>query len=171
MTRQMSAFAMSALLWALSLTIIPQAAAQEAALDLSPYTGQVVLVDFWASWCGPCQESFPWMNSLQHRLGEKGLQVIAVNVDRDTTKATAFLRKHPDVDLKIIFDPQGKIAAAYDLQGMPSSFLYDRDGHLVSSHIGFEVARIPAYNAAIDELLGKPGPSASTDTTETPLDD
>ena len=82
-------------LLSLSLAIPTAAVAQTAAgdLDLSKYKGKVVYVDFWASWCGPCQESFPWMSALEKRMPADDFVLIAVNVDHEREKADAFLKR------------------------------------------------------------------------------
>ena len=105
-------------------------------LSLKNYQGQVVYLDFWASWCGPCRKSFPWMNEMQARYGKQGLIIIAVNVDKDQSLAKQFLKKHP-AEFTIAFDPDGLAAKQFKVKGMPSSYLIDRDGHILSSHIGF----------------------------------
>ena len=110
---------------------------QAASLDLQQYQGKVVYLDFWASWCVPCKHSFPWMNRMQGRFANDGLVVIAVNLDEDRSQAEQFLREHP-AQFKIIFDPEGKLAETYKVQGMPSSYLFDRNGKLIYSHIGFK---------------------------------
>jgi cytochrome c biogenesis protein CcmG, thiol:disulfide interchange protein DsbE len=73
-------------------------------LDLAALKGQVVYVDFWASWCAPCRESFPWMNRMQDELRKDGLVIIAVNVDHDHGDAEHFLREHP-ARFRVVFDP------------------------------------------------------------------
>ena len=133
----------------------------EPAVDLSSHEGKVVYLDFWASWCAPCQQSFPWMIELQQRLAERGLVVVTVNVDRDRVKADRFLEKVRS-ELPVIYDPDGKLAAAYELEAMPSSFLYGRDGRLVSIHAGFHKDGIDAVEAEILELLEKESGDAQT---------
>jgi cytochrome c biogenesis protein CcmG/thiol:disulfide interchange protein DsbE len=105
-------------------------------LDLTAFKGQVVYLDFWASWCAPCRESFPWMNGLQGELGAHGLVVIAVNVDRERADADRFLREHP-AQFRIVYDPDGQLPEKYGVRGMPTSFLIDRDGHIQARHEGF----------------------------------
>ena len=128
------------------------AADDELAIDLSAHEGKVVYLDFWASWCGPCQQSFPWMIDLQERLGDLGLVVLTVNVDRDRAKADRFLEKM-NGELTVIYDPEGKIAAAYELEAMPSSFIYGRDGLLKSTHTGFHPDEVAEVEASLLGLL------------------
>ncbi|HWZ63950.1 MAG TPA: TlpA disulfide reductase family protein [Steroidobacteraceae bacterium] len=108
-------------------------------LDLGLLKGRVVYVDFWASWCAPCRESFPWMNRLQQELGPKGLVIVAVNVDRERAEAERFVHEHPP-RFRIVFDADGSLPEKFGVQGMPTSFLIDRDGHIRSRHDGFRLA-------------------------------
>jgi thiol-disulfide isomerase/thioredoxin len=125
---------------------------QAEMLDLSPYKGKVVYLDFWASWCSPCLASFPWMDKLHKDLKAQGLVIIAVNVDAEHADAEEFIQTHP-VDFEIVYDPQGKLAEAHQVMGMPSSFLYGRDGKLISSHIGFSNKKTDQLRAAIEAAL------------------
>lgn len=114
------------------------ASADGKRLSLSQFRGRVVYVDFWASWCGPCRKSFPWLNQMHDRYGKAGLQIIAINLDEDSQLAHAFLKQYP-AGFTIGFDPTGDSAEAYGLRGMPSSYLIDRNGKLIFSHIGFRI--------------------------------
>jgi cytochrome c biogenesis protein CcmG/thiol:disulfide interchange protein DsbE len=99
--------------------------------------GRVVLVDFWASWCGPCRRSFPWLESMHERYGSKGLTVVAVNLDKSRDAANAFLDKYP-ASFTIAFDPAGKTAESFHVVAMPSSFLIGRDGSVLHASTGFD---------------------------------
>ncbi len=123
-----------------------------AALDLGAYRGRVVVVDFWASWCAPCRRSIPWLNEMRARYGDRGLVVIGVNVDADARDAERFIREVP-IDFEVVYDPQGTLAAQYALEGMPSSYVYSRDGELVARHLGFQNARRAEYEALLARLL------------------
>ena len=128
-----------------------------ATLDLAAYRGQVVYLDFWASWCAPCRRSFPFMDQLQKRYADQGLVVIAVNVDTERALATQFLREVP-VDLRIAYDPKGQLAAAWQVPGMPSSFLIGRDGVPRVQHAGFRSADREPLERAIQNLLAEHTP-------------
>jgi thiol-disulfide isomerase/thioredoxin len=121
-------------------------------LNLDAYRGKVVLVDFWASWCAPCRQSFPWLNELQAKYADRGLVVLGVNVDRTRADAENFLRDVP-ARFDIVYDPEGALAARYDIPGMPSSFVFDPDGALVARHIGFRNADRAQREAEITKLL------------------
>ena len=122
------------------------------ALDLTAFKGQVVYLDFWASWCAPCRESFPWMNRLQGELGHDGLVVIAVNVDRERADADRFLREHPG-QFRIVYDSDGLLPEKFGVRGMPTSFLIDRNGRVQSRHEGFLVRDRDALTQQIRALV------------------
>jgi len=132
----------------------PPAIARSAGdlLDLAAFKGQVVYLDFWASWCVPCRESFPWMNRLQDELGKDGLVVIAVNVDRERAEADRFLREHP-AQFRIVYDPDGLFPEKFGVRGMPTSFLIDRNGHVQSRHEGFLLGNRDALTQQIRALV------------------
>jgi thiol-disulfide isomerase/thioredoxin len=121
---------------------------------LQPVEGRVVWVDFWASWCVPCRRSFPWLNSMHRKYGAEGLQIIAVNLDKDRALADAFLAEVP-AQFALRFDPAGALAKQYGVQAMPSSFLIDADGNVLASHAGFRTAETVNYEKAIQDALSK----------------
>ncbi|MHB8475948.1 MAG: TlpA disulfide reductase family protein [Steroidobacteraceae bacterium] len=90
---------------------MPLFTAHAAAVDLAEFRGNVVYLDFWASWCAPCRQSFPWMQTMQDAYGAQGLRVVAVNVDQYRADAERFLAKfHPNFDVR--FDPLGELTVA-----------------------------------------------------------
>jgi thiol-disulfide isomerase/thioredoxin len=107
-------------------------------LDLASLRGKVVYVDFWASWCVPCRQSFPWMNEIQQQFGKEGLVVIAVNVDHDRADADAFMSRLAPT-FRVSFDPGGALAEQFHVKGMPTSILIDRSGKVLAQHIGFRL--------------------------------
>jgi thiol-disulfide isomerase/thioredoxin len=108
-----------------------------AAVKLSDYKGKTVYLDFWASWCGPCKQSFPWMNEMQSRYGAQGLRVVGINVDQKTDDAKAFLKDTPAV-FDVAFDSAGKTPRLFAIKGMPTSVLIGPDGKVLSVHSGFK---------------------------------
>lgn len=122
-------------------------------ITLSSYRGKVVYVDFWASWCEPCRKSFPWMNEIQARFG-KDLKVIAINLDQKREDALGFLKKL-DPKFAIAYDPDGKIAEAYKVKGMPSSYLIDQRGRIVVSHVGFRASDKEKLESQIEKLIAQ----------------
>lgn len=122
-------------------------------VKLSAYRGKVVYVDFWASWCGPCRKSFPWMNEIQQKYGEQ-IKVIAINLDQDRAEADKFLKQNPP-KFAIAFDPEGKTAEAYRVKAMPSSYLIDSKGVIVSSHAGFRGQDKEELERLIGQMIKK----------------
>lgn len=106
-------------------------------VKLSDYKGKVVYLDFWASWCGPCKQSFPWMNDMQARYGNKGLSVVGINVDQKTDDAKTFLNTTP-ARFDVAFDQAGKTPQTYAIKGMPTSVLIGPDGKVLMVHSGFK---------------------------------
>lgn len=127
-------------------------AAPPGGLDLEPYRGKVVVVDFWASWCVPCRRSFPWMNDMQARYADDGLVIIAVNVDAEAADAATFLRDYP-ARFDIVYDPGGDIAGEFGVVAMPSSYIFDREGNQVGRHLGFKVKQQDEYESLLVETL------------------
>ena len=126
-----------------SLNVIDSALAHSPLLD-----GKVVYVDFWASWCVPCRVSFPWMKKMVKANGERGFAVVAVNVDKEHQAAVKFLDAS-DPPFAIIYDSTGSLAKRYKLDALPTSFLYGRDGRLLSRHQGFH----PDDTLQLDSLI------------------
>ncbi len=124
------------------------------ALDLSQYRGKVVYLDFWASWCGPCRLSFPYMKTLTRLYSSNSFVVLAVNVDHARDKADAFLSQ-VGAPAPIIYDPSGAIAKQFSVKEMPTSILIGRDGRVRYVHDGFFMNQTPTYEAQIQELLNE----------------
>lgn len=120
--------------------------------QLSDLKGKVVYLDFWASWCGPCRRSFPWLNDMLTQYEKQGLVVITVNVDKERQLAETFLSEVPAL-FPVVFNPSGSIAKKYDILGMPSSFLIDRNGQIHAVHTGFFKKKIKFYENEIVALL------------------
>jgi len=121
-------------------------------VSLVAYRGKVVYLDFWASWCGPCKDSFPWMNLMQAKYANQGVVFIAVNVDRKKEDATRFLASTP-ANFIIAFDNKGTTPKDYKVMGMPSAYVIDKYGNIAHSHIGFNVKKITEYEAHIKQTL------------------
>lgn len=117
--------------------------------------GKVVLVDFWASWCAPCKESFPTMNDLQKRYGSQGLIIIGINVDEKNADMLDFLKKH-SADFTVVRDAAQKLVDKADISTMPTSFLIDSSGKVRFTHSGFRGDETKKkYEQEIESLLPK----------------
>ncbi len=126
--------------------------------DSTIVDGSVVYVDFWASWCVPCRQSFPWMMDLLGKYHDKGLQVITINLDRDHAAARKFL-DDTHSSLPVVYDPAGRLAKLFDLQVMPTSFVYGRDGAPQLRKEGFNPKETESVEQLIRALLEeKPTP-------------
>jgi peroxiredoxin len=157
---------LAATLTALVLIRAPLAAAPKIAPDVTlrmadggtmrvaDFKGKVVLVDFWASWCAPCKTSFPALDALYREYHTGGLEVLAVNLDERRRDAEAFLVGHPHA-LNVLFDAKGASAEAFGVQGMPSSFIIDRDGVIRFTHMGYSSSVDASYRREITQLLSE----------------
>jgi thiol-disulfide isomerase/thioredoxin len=117
--------------------------------------GKVVIVDFWASWCGPCKESFPAMNDLQKKYAAKGLVIIAVNEDEEKSDMQDFLKDNA-ATFNVVRDAKQKLVSVAGIQTMPSSFVLGDDGKVRFTHTGFHGATTrKEYEEQIESLLKK----------------
>jgi thiol-disulfide isomerase/thioredoxin len=123
-------------------------------IDLSEFRGRVVYLDFWASWCAPCQQSFPWLQLMKDTYESRGLTVVAVNLDHHRPDAERFLaRFHPNFDVR--FDPLAEAAERFKVQGMPTGVIIDRRGVVRFTHIGFRPVDGAAYENQLREILAE----------------
>lgn len=122
-------------------------------VSLAEYRGQVVYLDFWASWCAPCRESFPFMNELQRELAGKGLQILAVSVDKTPEDARRFLARYP-AQFTVALDAAAACPAAFKLQGMPSSYIIDKGGAVRAIHVGFRNRDRAEIRQRLLDILG-----------------
>ena len=119
---------------------------------LSAHKGKVVVVDFWASWCVPCRRSFPWMDEMQDKYREQGLVIVGVNEDNSWQEAEEFLQSYP-VRFEIVRDPDELLAKEFEIVAMPTTYIFDRDGELVTRHLGFKTRLMDEYEAIIRDTL------------------
>jgi thiol-disulfide isomerase/thioredoxin len=141
--------------WPIAALLLSGPVHADIAEDLAAFRGQVVLLDFWASWCAPCQQSFPWMQTMKDRYGNGHLVVLAVNLDHARADADKFLaRLRPTFEVR--FDGSGASAQHFDVHTMPTSLLIDRQGMVRFTHIGFRPASELQYEDEIRTLMAEP---------------
>ncbi|HEX4405077.1 MAG TPA: TlpA disulfide reductase family protein [Polyangia bacterium] len=119
------------------------------ALALEDYRGKVVLLDVWASWCGPCKQELPMLDDMAKRLRGDGIEVLAVSVDQERANVVKFLKARPRWSLTIAHDPKGEIADRLSPEKMPTSYVIDREGVVRYVNSGFE----PSDAAVIERRL------------------
>ncbi|MEE4277484.1 MAG: TlpA disulfide reductase family protein [Halieaceae bacterium] len=122
--------------------------------SLADYSGDIVYVDFWASWCGPCLKSFPVMEALHQRYADQGLSIVAINVDQRREDADAFLSAR-EASFAVLFDDAGVTPQQFGVKGMPTSFLIDREGLVRHIHQGFRKSDGEAIERLIQEALAE----------------
>jgi peroxiredoxin len=121
-------------------------------LRLQEQRGRVVLVNFWATWCGPCRQEMPQMNRLYEKYRASGFVLLGVNVDEDPRNAAAVASKL-GVKFPVLLDTDKKVSRLYDLATMPSTVLIDRDGRVRYVHRGYTSGVEDQYDRQIRELL------------------
>ena len=120
--------------------------------------GKVVVVDFWASWCGPCKKSFPLMEELHMRFSSKGLVILAINEDKSRSAMTAFLEENP-VTFSVVRDGKKKLAAAVNVPGLPTTYILDTEGKVFAIHPDEHLINDrKAYFKQIKQLLKRNSP-------------
>ncbi len=121
-------------------------------LRLEEYRGQVVLLNFWASWCGPCRQEMPLLDRLHHRYEDTGFAVLGVNVEGETAPAQEIVEK-TNVTFPILIDDGQKVSEMYNLQAMPSTVVIDRDGVVRYIHLGYKPGDEAKYVEVVKKLI------------------
>lgn len=121
-------------------------------VNLAGLKGKVVYVDFWASWCGPCKQSFPWLNEMQAKYGAKGFQIVGISVDTKMADAKTFLTEVP-AKFTVAFDEKSLTPKLYGIKGMPSSVLLDGNSKVIMQHTGFKDSEKAQLEQAIAQAL------------------
>ena len=106
-------------------------------VTLSDLRGQVVMINFWASWCGPCREEMPLLEQIHQRYEPLGFTLLGVNVEENSADGQAFLAERP-VSFPVLYDPDNGISKLYDVVAMPSTVLIDRQGNVRYLHHGYK---------------------------------
>ena len=128
------------------------ARAEPATLDLAKYRGKIVIVDFWASWCGPCKQALPFIAQLSHRYRAGDVVVITINEERQRTAGEAFMRQVKS-SLPVIWDSTGAIGKTWAVNEMPTTLLFDRTGKMRFRHQGFFIEKSAEYQTPLDALV------------------
>ena len=121
-------------------------------VSLAQYKGQVVMLNFWASWCGPCRQEMPLLESIYRKYGKMGFTMIGVNVEPDSNAANEWLKATP-VTFPILYDRDSKVSKLYDVAGMPSTVIIDRTGKLRVLHRGYKPGDENEYLDSIRTLI------------------
>lgn len=123
-----------------------------SAMRLQEQRGNVVLVNFWATWCGPCREEMPHLNRLYDKYRALGFTVMAVSIDDDPAKAASMASKL-GLNFPVLFDADKKVSRQYDLKAMPYTVIVDRDGRVRHLHRGYQSGYENTYDQQIRALL------------------
>jgi peroxiredoxin len=121
-------------------------------VSLAQYKGQVVMLNFWASWCGPCRQEMPLLESIYKKYNKLGFTMIGVNVEPDSNAANEWLKATP-VSFPILYDKESKVSKAYDVATMPSTVIIDRAGKVRVLHRGYKPGDENEYLDSIRTLV------------------
>jgi len=121
-------------------------------LRLSDYRGQVVMLNFWASWCGPCRTEMPILEQMYKRYGKLGFVILGVNTEQDSTKADAYLRDIK-VSFPILYDSDSKVSKLYNNKAMPTTIMIDRNGKMRFMHEGYKSGYEKDYKKQVKKLI------------------
>jgi len=120
-------------------------------VSLSSLKGQVVLINFWASWCGPCRQEMPLLDQIYRHYQPAGFTLLGVNVEPSATDARKFLKTTP-VSFPILYDPKSQVSKLYQVPGMPSTIIVDRNGTIRYVHHGYQPGDENEYLSQIRAL-------------------
>jgi peroxiredoxin len=130
--------------------------ATEDTVSLEQFTGQVILLNIWATWCVPCEKEMPSIERLHQELGPQGLKVLAVSIDQGDPEAVRAWVAQRHLTFRILWDPAGDIQRIYQTTGVPESFVIDRHGIIVKKLIGAAEWDHPTQKALFRRLLAEP---------------
>ena len=121
-------------------------------VSLAQYKGNVVMINFWASWCGPCRQEMPLLESIYKKYNKMGFTLLGVNVEPDSQAANEWLKATP-VSFPILYDKDSKVSKLYDVAGMPCTVIIDRGGKLRVLHRGYKPGDENEYLDSIRSLI------------------
>ena len=122
------------------------------ATNLGQFKGQVVMLNFWATWCGPCQQEMPLLEQMYKKYKPAGFTLVGVNVDKEAPPVRALLAKKP-VSFPVLLDPASQVSKAYHVDEMPSTVLIDRKGNIRYLHRGYKPGDENEYQDRIRQLI------------------
>jgi peroxiredoxin len=124
------------------------------AVSLSSMRGKVVFLNIWATWCAPCREEMPSIESLYEKFrGDKDFVVLAVSQDTDGSRAVAPYVEKNGLNFTVLLDPQNEVGDEYNVSGIPETFIIGRDGRIVAHHLGPYDWSSGEMRAALEELI------------------
>jgi thiol-disulfide isomerase/thioredoxin len=123
------------------------------AIDLAQFRGQVVMINFWATWCGPCRQEMPLLEQIHKKYKAMGFTMLGVNVEPDSKAADAWLAKNGPVSFPIAYDTESKVSKLYKVGGMPSTVIVDRKGNVRVIHKGYKPGDENTYLTHIRSLV------------------
>ena len=121
-------------------------------VSLDEHRGNVVMINFWATWCGPCRQEMPHLEALHQRYESLGFTLLGVNVEDDPEGAAEWLEETP-VSFPILFDPKNEVSELYDVIAMPTTVLVDRQGNKRFIHHGYQPGYENDYQTQIRALI------------------
>ena len=121
-------------------------------IKLNELRGTVVLVNFWASWCGPCRTEMPLLNNLYSEYRDYGFTVVGINLDEERSQAMKLLEKVP-VSFPVLFDPDNSTSETYGVDAMPTTVLIDRNGVVRHHHRGYKEGFMDKYEQQVKSLV------------------
>jgi len=121
-------------------------------IRLNELAGQVVLINFWASWCGPCRKEMPKLEELHQKYKDLGVTILGINIDENIELSKKILRDIT-VSFPILFDQENKVSAIYSIEAMPATFLVDRSGNFRFRHDGYKAGYEAKYDQQIKQLM------------------
>lgn len=119
---------------------------------LAELQGEVVLVNFWASWCGPCRKELPKLEEMHQKYKDLGVTILGINID-ETRELSQKLLKDVEVNFPVLYDHDSEVAEPYNIQAMPSTFIIDKSGNFRYLHLGYQDGYELAYEEQIKKLM------------------
>ena len=121
-------------------------------VNLSQYKGKVVMLNFWASWCGPCRQEMPLLDSIYRKYNKLGFVLLGVNVEPDSKAANDWLKQTP-VTFPVLYDKESKVSQLYNVSGMPTTVFIDRKGNVRMIHVSYKPGDESEYLNSVTSLI------------------